>query len=46
MPARKPISRKRTLGGWGVLRMKAEEIDEAFTPEVEAEVARLFLAQE
>jgi hypothetical protein len=44
MAARTPLRRKRTLGGWGVLRTKVEEVDEAFTPEVEAEVARLLSA--
>lgn len=36
-----PIRRKRTLGGWGVLRGKVRQVDAAFAPAVEAEVARL-----
>lgn len=35
-----PIARKRRLSGWGKLKRFATAVDAAFTPEVEAEVAR------
>ena len=35
-----PIARMRRLAGWGTLKRFATAVDAAFTPEVEAEVAR------
>lgn len=35
-----PVARKGGLAGWGKLRKFAAAVDAAFTPEVEAEVAR------
>lgn len=35
-----PMKKPRKLGGWGRLKKFAGEIDDAFTPEVEAETAR------
>ena len=35
-----PIAKKGGLAGWGKLRKFAAAVDAAFTPEVEAEVAR------
>jgi prevent-host-death family protein len=35
-----PIARKGRLGGWGKLKKLAAGVDAAFTPEVDAEVAR------
>jgi len=37
-----PIATKGGLAGWGKLRKFATAVDAAFTPEVEAEVARSF----
>ena len=36
-----PMKKPRKLGGWGRLKKFAGEIDDAFTPEVEAETARM-----
>jgi len=35
-----PIARKRRLAGWGKLKRFTASVDAAFTPEVEAQVAR------
>lgn len=35
-----PFARKRKLGGWGRLRQHANEVDCAFTPALDQEVAR------
>ncbi len=35
-----PVARKGRLGGWGKLKRFAAAVDAAFTPEVDAEVAR------
>ena len=38
-----PVARKGRLRGWGTLKkISAREVDAAFTPEVDAEIARLF----
>jgi len=36
-----PMKKPRKLGGWGRLKKFAGEIDDAFTPEVEAETERM-----
>ncbi len=36
-----PVARKGRLRGWGRLKHIADGVDDAFTPEVDAEVARL-----
>jgi prevent-host-death family protein len=36
-----PVARKGRLRGWGRLKHLAAGVDEAFTPEIDAEVARL-----
>ena len=36
-----PVARKARLRGWGRLKHLAAGVDDAFTPEVDAEVARL-----
>ena len=36
-----PMSKPRTLRGWGRLKRFAGEIDGAFTPEVNAEIGRM-----
>jgi len=35
-----PIAKKGGMAGWGKLRKFAATVDQAFTPEVETEVAR------
>jgi len=35
-----PVASKRRLRGWGRLKKVAAAVDRAFTPEVDAEVAR------
>jgi prevent-host-death family protein len=35
-----PVAKKGGLAGWGKLRKFATAVDAAFTPEIEAEVAR------
>ena len=35
-----PVAKKGGLAGWGKLRRFAAAVDVAFTPEIEAEVAR------
>lgn len=37
-----PVARRPRTKGWGRLKRFARHVDDAFTPEVEAEVARLF----
>ena len=41
-----PIARKGPLRGWGRLRRLSTRVDRAFTPDVEAEIARRFDADD
>jgi prevent-host-death family protein len=36
-----PIARKERLRGWGKLKKLAAAVDVAFTPEIDAEIARM-----
>jgi prevent-host-death family protein len=37
-----PVARKDRLRGWGSLKKLSAKVDAAFTPEVDAEIARSF----
>lgn len=41
-----PIGKPRGLKGWGRLKASVGDLDAAFTPEVDAEVARLMMGDE
>ncbi len=40
-----PVARKGRLRGWGSLKKLTAKVDAAFTPEVDAEIARSFGAE-
>lgn len=35
-----PVAARAGLGGWGSLKLQARDIDAAFSPEVDAEIAK------